>query len=135
MESQAKELIVNGSIALLVVLAGIFGYFIFVSKGDNVVKQAFVQGETSATDKILNTGNEVATTIRDVEKLRNAVASTTVIFASEAFVNLKDFSVSVPEEAVGRPNPFVPSAWKLKQIADQERLRKQGARLPSGESL
>lgn len=123
MNSDTKELIINSSIGLLVLIALFFAYFIFMQEGDNTVKQAFTRVKDVATGEAVVSGVQVANTITEIRELKNAVVSTTLLFESRAFTDLKDFSVPIPEEAVGRPNPFVPTAWKLRAITAEERAR------------
>ena len=123
MNPNTKELIVNASIGILVLLAGVFAYFIFVKKGDSTVRQVLTQKTDIATGETVVLGAQVAHTITELKELQKAIVDTTGLFNSRAFSNLRDFSVAVPEEVIGRENPFVPTAWKLQAIAAEERAR------------
>jgi hypothetical protein len=131
MNPNTKELIINVTIGLLVVVALVFAYFIFVPEGDNKVKQAFTRTQDATTGEIITVGSEVAGTITELRALQKAVLETTQLFNSNIFANLRDFSVPIPAEAVGRDNPFVPTEWKLKAIAADERARAVRTASPS----
>ncbi len=126
MNPNTKELIVNLAIGLLVVVAGLFAYFIFAKEGSDVVKESLVLRGGATTGETVVLGAQVANTIVELRELKKAVADTTGLFNSRAFTNLRDFSVSIPEEAIGRENPFLPTVWKLRAIAEEERARQVG---------
>lgn len=123
MNPNTKELIVNSSIGILVLVAGVFAYFIFAKDSNNTVKQAIMRTEDVITGETVALGAQVSGTIKELRELQKAVVDTTGLFNSRAFTSLRDFSVPIPEEAIGRENPFVPTAWKLKAIAAEERAR------------
>lgn len=124
MNSQTKELATNTTIASLFIFLAILGYFIFLGGEDNKLKQAITRAQDAATGEVVKTGAEVANTITELRVLKSAVMETTQLFNSNAFSNLRDFSAPVPHEAIGRENPFVPTEWKLRAIAAEERARR-----------
>lgn len=79
-------------------------------------------------------GVEIDRTVRNLKDLEHAVASSKLIFDLPAFQNLQDFSVAIPEESLGRTNPFVPTAWKLKMKALEEVVSKPAPSSSSGAS-
>lgn len=124
MNSHIKEIIINASIVLLVIVAIIFAYFIFIEKGENSIKKVFTGSQNTSTEDTIVAGTEIAGIINELKELKSSIVGTSLIFNSPVFGSLKDFSVVVPEEAIGRENPFVPTSWKLKAIAE-ERARTQ----------
>lgn len=112
-EDNTKSLVMNIITVTVVVALLVVGYFVFLKKGTPAISDtsiALVAQETSSL------GIDIDSTIRSLKNLSRAVESATIIFDLPAFKNLQDFSVKVPSEGVGRPNPFVPADWKLKLI-------------------
>ena len=118
-QDKIKSLLVNILTAGVIVGVVVVGYIVF-TKSDVVptvgssapsTSVAFVAQETAAI------GTEIDTTVRDLGELESAVASAAVIFDLPAFKNLEDFSVTVSPENIGRTNPFIPTAWKIKMNA------------------
>lgn len=124
MNPNTKELIVNLSIGLVVVVFGLVVYFVFLKEGSSKVKQALTrEADTVATETIM-LGAEVDKTITELKTLNSVVVGMKEMLSSPGFLNLKDFSVLIPEEAIGRQNPFVPTLWKLEALAKEEQARK-----------
>jgi hypothetical protein len=86
-------------IAILVVLVGFFVYRYYSERDtDAPVSVAPVSAEQSAIGKeLLNTLFKLKSVKLDSE-----------FFSDGAFASLKDFSKTLPQEAVGRRNPFAP---------------------------
>lgn len=118
---QIKTLLVNIVTAVIALGVLIVGYFVFLKKetpvADSIVSAVTIAEETASI------GAEIDETIRGLGDLERAVASATVIFDLPAFKNLQDFSVTIPTDVVGRQNPFVPTAWKLKMKTLEESPR------------
>ncbi len=109
------------------------GYFVFVKK-----KEAPVLGEIglpAKTDAQTTTlvGIEIARTVRVLEDLNLSVKKSADVFDTPEFNNLKNFSIEIPKEEVGRENPFVPTAWKLKIKALEEAASKASAKGSGGQ--
>lgn len=119
------------NILTAVVVIGVLtaGYFVFINKQTPVANVDTSVAQIA--EETASIGTEIDSTVRDLKDLERAVASSKVIFDLPAFQNLQDFSVAVPTEAVGRTNPFVPTAWKLKmkalEAADAKRAGTSGA--------
>lgn len=111
-KEKTKSILVN--ILTVVVLGGVLvvGYFVFVKKDtaftDKIASIAKIAQDTASI------GAEIDYTVRDLGDLERAVSGSRLIFDLPAFKSLQDFTVAIPSEAVGRPNPFVITAWKLK---------------------
>lgn len=90
----------------------VVGYWMFV-KNQNTTSP---RGEetTKATEQTIVAGTDLARTIKELSDLNSAVLSSVGIFRTQSFRELKDFSVEIPEEPLGRDNPFVPTEWKTK---------------------
>lgn len=123
-QEQTKAVVVN--ILTAVVLMGVLvaGYFVFMKKEIPVVDSvaSTVAEVAKIAEETALIGTEIDFTVRDLGELASAVASSNVIFDLPAFKNLRDFSVSIPTETVGRTNPFTPTEWKLKLKAIEDSI-------------
>lgn len=117
-KGQTKSLLVN--ILTAVILAGVLivGYFVFVKKDAAVTSS--VASIAKIAEETASIGTEIDYTVKNLGDLERAVASSKIIFDLPAFKNLQDFTVVVQGETTGRPNPFIPPAWKLKMKALEE---------------
>lgn len=121
-QEQIKTLFVNTLTASVVVGVLIAGYFVFVKKTPITVSEVSVVKIAEDTRFI---GAEIDRTVKELEGLDRSLAISLAIFDDSAFRNLEDFTVSIPEEAVGlRTNPFTPTSWKLEAKALEEALGK-----------
>jgi hypothetical protein len=129
-EDKTKTLVVN--IATVVVVLGVIvsGYLVF-SKKDTSTPAGTVLSVETAADTVA-TGSDISQTVNDLTSLKKAVADSVAIFNMPEFVRLKNFSVAVPSENIGRPNPFVAPAWKVKLQVLQDAVAKKsgGGDLP-----
>jgi flagellar basal body-associated protein FliL len=96
--SNKKTLIIG--IIIVVVLAG--GWYFF-SKGSS---------SPSTSQLISSTSNDANATVgASVLNVLNSVSSIKIdasFFNTPAYQSLVDYSITVPPQAVGRPNPFAP---------------------------
>jgi hypothetical protein len=124
-EDKTKTLVVN--IATVVVVLGVIvsGYLVFSKKDTSTPAGTVLSVETAA-------GSDISQTVNDLTSLKKAVADSVAIFNMPEFVRLKNFSVAVPSENIGRPNPFVAPAWKVKLQVLQDAVAKKsgGGDLP-----
>ena len=109
---QIKTLLVNITTAAIAIGVLVVGYFVFLKKETPVVDS--VPSIAAIVEETASIGAEIDETVSGLGDLERAVAGATIIFDMPAFKNLQNFSVEIPVEATGRPNPFVPTAWKLK---------------------
>lgn len=123
-KEQIKAILVNITTAGIVVSLLVAGYVVFFKKESTL---------GSSPEVIVSTTEEAATlrarvdrTVSDLTGLEHAVANSAVIFDLPSFKNLEDFSVMVPPEPVGRPNPFIPTDWKLKIKTVEESQKTSG---------
>lgn len=123
-QEQIKTLLVNVLTAAVVGGVLAVGYFVFIKK-DTAVTSTGASAPSVATiaEETTFIGAEIDSSVQDLKGLERAVASSTVIFDLPAFKNLQDFSVAIPAEAIGRPNPFIPAAWKLKLKTLEETIK------------
>lgn len=129
-QEKTKDLIMNIATAGVVVGVIVAAYSVFIAKKDTTVTTPVSSPVTSGAEVTVAISAEVASTVRNLNALRSSVASSTTIFLMPAFQNLRDFSMEVPVEEIGktgaRKNPFIPSAWKLKIKAAEEAASKKG---------
>ena len=114
-QEQTKTIIVNILTALVVIVFVVVAYFVFIRKEVPIISSVVssVQTVAQVAEETALIGSEIDTTVSDLGDLAAAVESSNVIFELPAFKNLKDFSIVVSEEPVGRTNPFVPTVWKI----------------------
>ena len=112
-KEQSKKLFMD--ILTGLVIAGVFvvGYFAF--RKSDVAVSDIVAPATETADQVLSAGAQVSETIKNLKDLKSSVEKSSAVFATPAFTSLQDFTVEIPAEAVGRANPFIPTAWKLSQ--------------------
>lgn len=112
---QTKSLIVN--IVTFIVVVGVLaaGYFVFIKKSDVSSSTNAAVSVNAIASETAMIGNEIESTVKDLQDLKSAVESSAIIFSSPAFQNLENFTVPIPEGAVGgRTNPFILTDWKIK---------------------
>ena len=82
-----------------VIAAAVLGYYAFFStpSADN---SALLQQESG--DIVI--GTQVLSLLNQIQSLH----IDTALFQSAAFRSLQDYSVAIPPQTVGRPNPFAP---------------------------
>jgi len=89
----------------IIVIIGIivltFAYF-FMKGGSVVDDSALLQGDVSVISD--NSGAQVLALLNQI----NAIEINSTIFDSPVYKTLRDFSVFIPRQNVGRPNPFEP---------------------------
>ncbi|KKU81648.1 MAG: hypothetical protein UY07_C0012G0007 [Parcubacteria group bacterium GW2011_GWA1_47_8] len=123
MEPRTKEIIVNVSIIAVVIVLCIVGYFLFVK--NDAIKAALSGSDTAVIDETVAAGADVTKTVAQIAELNKAVEDTNKLLSSSTFTDLRDFSVTVPKEAIGRANPFVSTEWKLKALAREKAAGKK----------
>lgn len=132
---QTKSLLINIMTGAVIVGVIVAGYFVF--RGGQTVTPSSV-ATPSAVDSAAETvaiGAEIARTVSDLQDLKSSVADSIAVFSTPAFKNLQDFSSSIPSQPVGRPNPFIPTDWKLKLKALQDAANKQGGQTTSTQTV
>lgn len=122
------------NIATGVVVIGVIatGYFVFFKK-DATVSTTVTTSLVGAQETVI-VGAQVSGTLRELEDLKRAVKDSAEVFRSAAFQSLTNFSVAVPEEPLGRDNPFELTAWKARQKALEETASKRGSSSQSSQS-
>lgn len=102
----------NIGTGIVVVGVIVVGYWMFARNQSAVTPKG--EGIAKATEQTIVAGTDLARTIKELSDLNSAVLSSVGIFNTPSFRELKDFSVEVPAEPLGRDNPFVPTEWKTK---------------------
>lgn len=107
---QNKKFIVN--IVLVIILASIAGAGYWIFNTYYSTNNERVDAPTTGVEA-LEIGIEIARTLRELEDLERAVASSKSIFDMPSFKSLEDLSVAIsPEPIVVRENPFVSTVKK-----------------------
>lgn len=134
-QEQIKTLLVNILTGAIIVGVFVVGYFVFIKKDTTITDSvAEVSSVARIAEETASIGTEIDYTVSDLKDLKSAVASSKVIFDLPAFRNLQNFSVTIPEEPVGRTNPFVPTVWKLKMKASEEAVKKSASTVATTQS-
>ena len=117
---QTKTLIVNILTAAVVIGVIVAAYFVFIKKDVPVISTvtSSVSSVAQIAEETALMGSQIDTTVSDLNELAKAVESSNIIFELPAFKNLRDFSVAIPGESVGRDNPFVPTVWKINMTSN-----------------
>jgi hypothetical protein len=112
-KQQTKKIIMD--VITGVIVAGVFvvGYFAF--KKNDVAPADILTLPTDIADQVVAVGSKVDGTIRDLKDLNRSVEKFSAVFKTPAFTSLQDFSATIAPETIGRPNPFLPTDWKLMQ--------------------
>jgi len=86
-------------IIAIVLIVAVAAYFIY--SGSSSTGSGTIQANTDATGQL---GQQVLSLLNQVSSLQ----MNTALFTSQAYTSLKDFSVTIPPQTVGRANPFAP---------------------------
>jgi len=86
-------------IAIIIIVA-IVGYF-YLSGSSAPASSTLVQSSGSDSEAV---GAQVLTLLNQIQSLK----IDTSIFSDPGFLTLRDYSVAIPPENVGRANPFAP---------------------------
>lgn len=108
---RTKTLMINIAIGALIILIFYIGYSSF--KKDAISKESSqeVAGSLQA-EQALVTSQDVSKTFNEFDSLKKSIASSIAVFSYPAFRDLKDFSIEIFPEPVGRENPFGQTSWK-----------------------
>lgn len=100
-----KQIII--AIVAIVILGGGYVYFVNTKDSDNKtldVKKPGLLGESAGGAGSQLIGADVLSLLNRI----NSLKIDTSIFSSLIYQSLVDFSVEIPPQNVGRPNPFAP---------------------------
>lgn len=112
-KEQTKKLVMDAITAAVVLGVLVVGYFVF--RSSDVTVAGIVVPKTELADQVIVVGSQIDATVASLKNLQNAVETSSAVFSASAFASLQDFSSPIAPEAVGRPDPFVPTTWKLSQ--------------------
>jgi flagellar basal body-associated protein FliL len=87
-------------IIAIVLIVAIVAYFIYSGSSTNS-SSGTIQANSDATGQL---GQQVLSLLNQV----NSLQINTALFTSQAYTSLKDFSVTIPTQNIGRANPFAP---------------------------
>lgn len=118
MTPSVKKLTMNIATGVLVLGAVTLGYFFFIkNKTETVAPEAAAPALGIAQTVAIS--SNISRTKTELGNLKKTVDSSVKVFTSVEFKSLQDFSVQVPEEPIGRDNPFTLTDWKIKMNADE----------------
>ena len=132
MTPQAKKLVMNIGTGALVLGTVVGGYFVFFNKTDTTTTA--VSKPSVSVEQAIVVSSNISRTKTELSDLRKAVAASVEVFSSHEFRSLQDFSQQVPEEPIGRDNPFMATGWKIKMVADEAAAGKKTASTGGGSS-
>lgn len=120
---QTKKIIINIVTGVLVVGILGSGYWVLTkNRGAESNEEAAVSTIDGDT-QVIQIGIEIARTRKELEDLRQSVASSKNLFNMPSFKSLEDLSIIIlPEMIIKRENPFATVTWKAraeKQVAAQ----------------
>ena len=122
-EDKTKTFVVNIVTVLVVLGVIVSGYLVFNKKEISVPLGNAPSVENA--EAIVATGSEISRTVSELTDLKKAVTDSVAVFRMPEFMRLENFSVMVPSENVGRLNPFITPAWKVRQQALEKALAKR----------
>lgn len=125
MTPQVKKLMTNIATGALILGAVVAGYFVFFKKAD--ITPAVVATPTIGVAQAVAVSSNISRTKSELSELKKAVAASVEVFSSHEFRSLQDFSQQVPEEPIGRDNPFMATSWKIKIVAEEAAASKKTA--------
>lgn len=109
MQQNTKSLIINIATAALVIGVVAVGYIVLTKNKDVAVE---IITPSESIDDTIMVGIEINKTFEDLGELKVAVGDARKMIGSPVFKTLKDFSVVVPAEKIGRGNPFTSPSWR-----------------------
>ncbi len=130
MTPQVKKIMTNIAIGALILGVVIAGYFVFFKKTDTTT--VAVTAPTIGIEQAVAVSTNISRTKSELNELKKAVATSVEVFSSREFRSLQDFSQQVPEEPIGRDNPFMATSWKVKMIAEEAAISKKTASTGAG---
>jgi len=98
-------------ISIVVVLGGI--WYFYTSGGSGSSTSQLVSSSPGGDDATAVVGANVLGILNSI----SSINIDTSIFSSEAYQSLVDYSIAVPAQPVGRPNPFAPTGGIVAQQA------------------
>lgn len=123
-QEQIKTLLVNIITGAVVVAVLVVGYFVFTKDKLAVLDEAPSMSTETVAETTALIGTKIEGAVTGLKKLHIAVEEAATVFDMVAFKNLTDFSVGIPNQKVGRENPFVPTEWKLRMNALKDAMKK-----------
>lgn len=104
------------------------GYFVFFKKETAPIAPTTGASTALGVAQTIAVSTDIARTKTELSELKKTVTDSIEVFSSREFRSLQDFTVGVPEEPIGRPNPFVPTDWKIKiKAAEAAASKKSGS--------
>lgn len=104
-------------IGIVALLAGV-AWYVLSSSGANTDSGSLITPETSVT--VNDIDQDVVVTLL---KLR-AIQLNNGIFSDASFMSLKDFSVPIVPEPIGRPDPFASLGISVQTTAGSKNIKK-----------
>jgi len=91
------------NIAVIIVILIVAGIVYFYFEGDSAPAgvNSFLLGTPSSVGSV---GSAELTLLNQIRSLK----IDTSLFTTPSYTTLQDYSVAIPQQAVGRPNPFAP---------------------------
>lgn len=112
---KSTTLIINIAIGALIVAVLYVGYFSF--KKDGKLEEPSQEATVNLGTQAILTSQQVTQTFKEFDNLKRSVANSIAVFSLPAFQELKDYSIEVFPEPVGRENPFSQTGWKAQMDA------------------
>lgn len=118
MTPQVKKMVMNIATGVLIFGAIGVGYTVFFKeKTDTATPET--PAPVLGVAQTVAVSSDIARTKAELSELKKTVAASINVFSSREFRSLEDFTLQVPEEPIGRDNPFMSTDWKLKIKAEE----------------
>jgi len=93
----------NAIIVIVVLILVIGGWYFYKNGGSSPSSSALVPSPSDASQSAI--GADVFSILNSVSSIRIDAS----FFNSSVYQSLVDYSIAVPSQSVGRPNPFAPT--------------------------
>lgn len=101
--SKVPTKLIGGIVAILILLVG--GYFLLFGTSPEAEVSSL-----SLTSTSTDAANDSFAVLQQLRQLRT-ISLNTDIFSSPTFQSLRDYSVEIQAQPVGRDNPFIPATF------------------------
>lgn len=102
MNQQAKSS--KKTFLILIVIIVVAALIYFYTMGNPTDNSSLTRTDTAGSIEAQNVGSRVLVLLNQI----NSLKIDSSIFSSDAYRSLVDYSITIPEQPVGRPNPFAP---------------------------
>ena len=105
---QIKKLSINISAGVIIFGILFTIYNIFTKDKKEIIPKVATSNKETTEQAVVRISEEIQHTLKILSGLKELTASSAIIFDLPEFKNLNDLSVEIPDQPLGRENPFIP---------------------------